>query len=133
MSANAVHQETLVHHALDQICHEIGGGLAIFRHEFEAEEQAGAADVGQPRVADFLKTLQGAGRTERAAAADTGLPPNVLKYSNASRKVFMVCGVVIAAETGCPLASGLPMVTMSGARPIRSWAQKWLPERPSPD
>ena len=52
--------------------------------------------------------------TASPTVADTGLPPNVLKYSIPLSKASAMARVVTTAPSGWPLPSGLPIVTMSG-------------------
>ena len=50
-------------------------------------------------------------------AADTGLPPKVLKYSIPLANAAAISGVVTTAASGCPSPAGLPIVTTSGTSP----------------
>ena len=52
--------------------------------------------------------------TASPIAADTGLPPNVLKYSIPLANASAIARVVTTAPSGWPLPIGLPIVTMSG-------------------
>ena len=47
-------------------------------------------------------------------AAETGLPPKVLKYENFAANFAAIAGVVMTAPIGWPSPIGLPSVTMSG-------------------
>mmetsp|Transcript_39419 Transcript_39419/g.95764 ORF Transcript_39419/g.95764 Transcript_39419/m.95764 type:complete len:268 (+) Transcript_39419:685-1488(+) len=69
--------------------------------------------------------------TSRPTAHATGLPPNVLKYSNLL-DASATSGVVITAASGKPLPNGLPTVTMSGTTPCGSKAHMCVPTRPKP-
>ena len=54
--------------------------------------------------------------TASPTAAETGLPPNVLKYSIPLANASAIARVVTTAPSGWPLPIGLPIVTMSGTR-----------------
>src|SRR6266567_2505482 len=62
--------------------------------------------------------------TANPIAHETGLPPNVLKYSMPLWNEAAIPGVVTTAASGCPLPMGLPIVTMSGTTPCVSNPQK---------
>src|SRR5918998_1474892 len=69
----------------------------------------------------------------RAAGAETGLPPNVLKRPVRPTAACTTSVRVITAATGCPLPIGLPSVTTSGSMPKRENAHSTSPVRPWPD
>ena len=72
--------------------------------------------------------------TADAAATQTGLPPNVLKYrARCPNSASTGCRATSPA-IGSPLPIGLPIVTMSGARPGWRWyPHSRDPVRPNPD
>ena len=65
-------------------------------------------------------------------AHETGLPPNVLKYSIPVWNDAAISRVVTTAARGCPFPIGFPIVTMSGTQSWVSKAQKCDPTRPKP-
>mmetsp|Transcript_46214 Transcript_46214/g.148920 ORF Transcript_46214/g.148920 Transcript_46214/m.148920 type:complete len:206 (-) Transcript_46214:799-1416(-) len=73
-----------------------------------------------------------ASRTASPAAAQTGLPPNVLKYSGPAAKASDTRRVATTAASGIPFPIGLPIVTMSGTTPCCSNPHQQVPKRPSP-
>ena len=69
---------------------------------------------------------------DEVAAADTGLPPKVLKYVEASWKSETRALEATTPASGWPLPIGLPMVTMSGTTSL-SWCPHIAsPVRPNP-
>jgi len=129
-----------------------GGGLArvAIANEFHAEEQPRSPHVADDRMPageraqrpeEVLAHLEGVllqplllHDVEHGSptAADTGLPPNVLKNSMPLSNDEAISRVVTTAPIGWPLPSGLPITTMSGTTPWASNAQKCVPMRPRP-
>ncbi len=106
--------------------------------ELDAEEEPEAAGVADERDAAPRARGHRRGSGRRASrrspagarprsrpaprcptAADTGLPPKVLKYSIPLANAAAISGVVTTAASGCPLPAGLPIVTMSGTSALR--------------
>ena len=71
--------------------------------------------------------------TASPIAADTGLPPNVLKYSIPLSKASAIARVVTTAPSGWPFPIGLPIVTMSGTAPRRGERPRGDAHPPEPD
>ena len=72
-------------------------------------------------------------RTAVPTVADTGLPPNVLKYSIPLAKASAIARVVTTAPSGWPLPSGLPIVTMSGHGVVELERPPGRPDPAEPD
>ena len=74
-------------------------------------------DSCAPTPSPALPPKRGREGTAFAAAHDTGLPPKVLKYMTFEANSVASASRATTPETGCPLAIGLPSVTMSGTTP----------------
>mmetsp|Transcript_22482 Transcript_22482/g.68528 ORF Transcript_22482/g.68528 Transcript_22482/m.68528 type:complete len:212 (-) Transcript_22482:731-1366(-) len=70
--------------------------------------------------------------TARPAAAQTGFPPNVLKYSGPIANASEMLRVATTAARGMPLPNGLPKVTISGTTFCCSKAHQLEPHLPRP-
>jgi len=98
----------------------------------EGRERRGASEARVGRVFSYLggryaavaslqppllvnSNLSTSSITAKAAAHETGLPPNVLKYSIPQVSKFLMTDFLTQrAEMGWPFPSGLPTVTISG-------------------
>ena len=96
-----------------------------------------SADARYPPVTTALpgrSSSASTSSTAEAAATQTGFPPKVLKYRARAPKSASADCRATSPAIGSPFPIGLPIVTMSGARPGCRWYPHICdPVRPNPD
>ena len=116
---------------------EATADAALRAEAAEAEARRAKAAAISANRSPSAATRCGASRcsstssTASATRADTGLPPNVLKWMRVVM-AFAMAGVVTTAASGQPLPMPLAIVTMSGITPCVSNPQKCVPVLPKP-